>query len=292
MKTSVITYNRNDGYKETERFAIHLKVLLDTFDEVNYVDWNSPTRSFLYEVIDELPKTGRLKHFVVAPETHNFLFKDVPLTVPKAINNLAVNLAMRRTDADWIALTTSDNIPPLREELEEFIKNADKDTFYTFSRRDIEYGDVLNNLNNLTEYRKYLGTITEPRYFPAKVTPNDNYSLINCCGDFQFAPRKIWMDMKGTEEEMIYNCFLDTNIQKKAVIYGYKLVPIFDIPMYHMSHKNQLPQGGSTANLHKNAEEIGTPTYNDAWDWIENFTESQNTESWGFGDTEIEFEVF
>ena len=75
MKTSVITYNRNDGYKENERFTIHLKTLLDTFNEVNYVDWNSPTRSFLYEVIDEIPKTGRLKHFIVPPEIHNFLFK-------------------------------------------------------------------------------------------------------------------------------------------------------------------------------------------------------------------------
>jgi hypothetical protein len=289
MKTSVITFGRNDGYKETERFLIHLKVLLDTFDEVNYVDWNSPNKSLLYEVIDKLPKLNKLKHFVISPDIHNFLFENIQ-DVPKVVGNLCMNIALRRTDADWVAVTTIDNIPPLREELEKFIKEDKENTFYTFSRRDINYDDILKNNNNLTEYRKYLGTITEPRYFSAKVTPNDNYSIINCCGDFQFAPRKIWHDIKGIEEEMIFNCFIDTNTQKKAILNGYNLEAIYDIPMYHMSHKNHLPQGGDTSNLHEIAE-TATPVYNDAWTWVEWFKESQNDENWGFANTEIEFEI-
>jgi hypothetical protein len=289
MKTSVITFGRNDGYKEKERFLIHLKVLLDTFDEVNYVDWNSPNRSFLYEIIDELPKTGRLKHFVIPADTHEYLFKDIK-GVPKVVNNLAFNVALKRTDADWVVATTIDNIPPLKEELDNLLKNSDNNTFYSFSRRDIDYDGVLQNTDDLTKYRKYLGTITEPRYFPAKVTPNDNYSIINCCGDFQLAPRKIWFDIKGIEENMIFNCFIDTNTQKKVVLNGYKLEIIYDIPMYHMSHKNYLPQGGNM-DVHEVADKE-PPVYNDAWDWVETFNESQNTESWGFEDTEIEFEVF
>ena len=289
MKTSVITFGRNDGYKETKRFIIHLTTLLDTFDEVNYIDWNSPNRSLLYEIIDDLPKLNKLKHFVISPDTHNFLFKNIQ-GVPKVVGNLCINIALRRTDADWIAVTTIDNIPPLREELEEFIKNNKEDTFYTFSRRDINYDDVLKNNNNLTEYRKYLGTITEPRYYPARVTPNDDYSLINCCGDFQFAPRKIWHDIKGIEEAMVFNCFIDTNTQKKVVLNGYGLEVVYDIPMYHMSHVNHLPQGGSTENLHEIAEK-DPPVYNDAWNWVEWFKESQNDENWGFKNTEIEFEV-
>lgn len=290
MKLSVITFSRNDGYKENERFLIHMKTLLDTFDEVNYVDWNSPTRSLLYEVIDQLPKIGKIKHFIITPEIHNTLFQEYP-DAPKVSGNLSTNIALRRTDADWIALTTTDNIPPTREELEILIKNSDNNTFYTFSRRDIEYDDVVKNANSLLEYREQLRITTEPRYYPAKVTPNDNYSIINCCGDFQFAPKKIWDDIKGIEEKMIYNCFIDTNVQKKAVLSGYNLVPIFDIPMYHMSHKNHLPQGGNTENLHKVAE-TKTPTYNDVWYWVEWFKKSENDDSWGFADTEIEFEVF
>jgi hypothetical protein len=290
MKTSVITFGRNDGYKETERFLIHLKILLDTFDEVNYIDWNSPNRSLLYEVIDKLPKLNKLKHFVISPDIHNFLFKNIQ-GIPKVVDNLSINMALRRTDADWVAITTIDNIPPLREELEKFIKNNKEDTFYTFSRREINYDDVLKNSNNLTEYRKYLGTITEPRYYPTRVTPNDNYSIINCCGDFQFAPRKIWNDIKGFEEEMMFKCFIDTNTQKKVILNGYKLEAIYDIPMYHMSHsKHYLPQGGNTSNLHEIAEK--NPIYNDAWTWVEWFKESQNTEDWGLANTKIEFEVF
>ena len=290
MKLSVITFSRNDGYKENERFLAHMKALLDTFDEVNYVDWNSPTRSLLYEVIDQLPKEGKIKHFIITPEVHNTLFQEYP-DVPKVSGNLSTNIALRRTDADWVALTTTDNIPPTRQELEDLINSSDGNTFYTFSRRETEYDDVIKNLDNLSEHREYLRKVTQPRYYPAKVTPNDDYSLINCCGDFQFAPKKIWDSIKGIEEKMIYNCFIDTNVQKKAVLNGYNLVPIFDIPMYHMSHKNHLPQGGSTENLHEVAE-TKSPVYNDAWHWVEWFKKSENDDSWGFADTEIEFEVF
>jgi hypothetical protein len=54
---------------------------------------------------------------------------------------------------------------------------------------------------------------------------------------------------------MLYSCFVDTNVQKKAVLYGFDLVPVYDVPLYHMSHQNHLPQGGNTENLHKNGEE-------------------------------------
>ena len=290
MKLSVVTFSRNDGYKENERFLAHMKALLDTFDEVNYIDWNSPTRSLLYEVIDQLPKEGKIKHFVITPEVHNTLFQEHP-DVPNVSGNLSTNIALRRTDADWVALTTTDNIPPTRQELEDLINSSDGNTFYTFSRREIEYDDIIKNLGRLSEHREHLRKITKPRQYPARVTPNDDYSLINCCGDFQFAPRKIWNDIKGIEEKMIYNCFIDTNVQKKAVLNGYSLIPIFDIPMYHMSHKNHLPQGGSTENLHEVAE-TKTPAYNDAWYWVEWFKKSENDDSWGFADTEIEFEVF
>jgi len=56
-KTCVIVFGRNDDYKEKERFVIHITRMLETFDEVIYVDWNSEKRSFLYEVINDIPKT-------------------------------------------------------------------------------------------------------------------------------------------------------------------------------------------------------------------------------------------
>jgi len=80
---------------------------------------------------------------------------------------------------------------------------------------------------------------------------------------------------------MLYACFGDTNIQKKAVLNGYKLEAYYDLPLYHLSHKGMGNDGTSPSKQY----------YNDAWDWVEWFNESRNTEDWGFGNTEIEHEL-
>lgn len=289
-KTAVIVFGRNDGYKEKERFAIHLTTMLETFDEVIYIDWNSPTHSFLYEVLDMIPKTGRLKHFAIPPEYAKMLSNnDEKAQICNSV--LSFNLGLRRTDAEWIVLSTTDIIPPTKEVLHKFISQANKNSFYTFSRRDIEYDDVIANLDNLDEYRKTLDKTTEPRYFPTKVTPNDEYSIFNCCGDFQLAPKNLWYKLRGYEEPMLYACFVDTNVQKKSVLYGFNLVPIYDVPLYHMSHKGMGNDGSSPSKQY----------YNDAYQWVEYFNKhdeyehimySYNADTWGYSNVEIEFEVF
>jgi hypothetical protein len=290
MKTSFILYSRNDGYKEKERFLIHIKSLLETFDEIIYIDWNSESHSFLYEIIDELPKTGKIKHFVISPYYHTLLTGGDP-DVQLCNNVLAVNLALKRSEADWIVIGNIDIIPPSKEDLNEFLFKANPNTFYTFSRREIDYDGILKNKDNINEYRKHLNQTTEPRYFPAKVTPNDNYSIINCCGDFQLAHKNVWSTIKGLEENMIYSCFVDTNVQKKAVLYGFNLEAVYDVPVYHMSHKtNRIPQGGNIDTMY-NKENSRPPKFNDVWDWVEWFEESKNDENWGLGNTDIEYEI-
>ena len=289
-KTAVVVFGRNDGYKEKERFAIHLTTMLETFDEVIYVDWNSPTHSFLYDVLDMIPKTGRLKHFAIPPEYAKMMSNnDDKAQVCNSV--LSFNLGLRRTDAEWIVLSTTDIIPPTKETLQNFISQANKNTLYTFSRRDIEYDDVIKKQSKLDEYRKYLDETTEPRYFPTKVTPNDNYSIFNCCGDFQLAPKNLWHKLRGYEEPMLYACFVDTNVQKKSVLYGFDLVPIYDVPLYHMSHKGMQNDGSSPSKQY----------YNDAMEWIEYFNKytlydhimiSKNEDTWGYSNVEIEFEIF
>ena len=289
-KTAVIVFGRNDGYKEKERFAIHLTTMLETFDEVIYIDWNSPTHSFLYEVLDMIPKTGRLKHFAIPPEYAKMLSNnDEKAQICNSV--LSFNLGLRRTDAEWIVLSTTDIIPPTKEVLHKFISQANKNSFYTFSRRDIEYDNVIANLDNLDEYRKTLDKTIEPRYFPTKVTPNDEYSIFNCCGDFQLAPKNLWYKLRGYEEPMLYACFVDTNVQKKSVLYGFNLVPVYDVPLYHMSHKGMGNDGASPSKQY----------YNDAWQWVEYFDKyeehghnmfSRNEDTWGYSNVEIEFEIF
>ena len=297
-KTTAIVSSRNDGYKEKERFLIHLTTLLETFDEVIYIDWNSPVQSFIYEVLDELPKTNRLKHIVVPKEIHKLFADNIP-DLPNCYDSLMLNIALRRTDAEWIVTTTLDIIPPFKEDFIQFLQTCNKNTFYTLSRREVEYSEIIENQHNLKEYREHLNKTSSPRYFPAKITPNDNYSIINCCGDFQMASKNIFLKLRGYEENMCYKCFIDTNIQKKAVLYGFNLTPIFDVPLYHMSHKNILPQGGNTKDLHEVADKK-PPVYNDAWEWVENFGKymkhdhimlSQNADTWGLSNVDIEYEL-
>ena len=136
----------------------------------------------------------------------------------------------------------------------------------------------------------------EPRYFPTRVTPNDVWSIFNCCGDFQLAHKNLWFKIRGYEEPMMYSCYPDTNIQKKAILYGFKLEPIYDIPLYHMSHKGMGNDGSSPSKQY----------YNNPWEWVENFNRyehplnkhiggtymvSRNADTWGFSNVEIEFEV-
>jgi len=288
-KTCVITCGRNDGYKEDERFLIHLTKMLETFDEVIYVDWNSEKRSALYEIKDQLPKTGKLKHFVIEPNIAKILTNNNP-KVSACCGVLALNLALRRTDAEYVVMTAVDILPPNKNLLRSFIKTTNKNTFYTLSRREVKYEDVIKHKDNLDEYIDFLNKTSSPRYFPAKVTPNYHYSIFNCPGDFQFAPKNVWLKVKGYEEEMIYACFVDTNVQKKSVLYGFTLTPIYDIPLYHMSHKGMSNDGSSPSKQF----------FNNVLDWVEYFDKynlheypmiSRNEDSWGFSETEIEYEM-
>ena len=178
MKTAAILFGRNDGYKEDERAIICLNSMVETFDEVWYIDWNSPEEkgSLLWQIEDKLNKQGKIKHIVIPPKIVKQISPEGSL-----VNGLIPpNIVFRRTDADWIVTTTMDIIAPKKELFENFLKSANPNTFYTLSRRDIEYQDVYEfGFNKWREYRDILDKTTEERHLYAKVTPNDNYSLIN-----------------------------------------------------------------------------------------------------------------
>lgn len=292
MKIGVAVVNRNDGYKDFERGLIHFKSMIDTFDEVNYIDWNSPEGSFFWEIEDQLPKTGKVKHFVIPPEVVDIIIP--PSDAQKCNEGVSRNIGIRRSDCDWIVSTNIDIIPPKREDLEKLIETLDEDTFYTISRREAPKDVVYKyGHNKWKELREELYNTIPERHFPAKVTPNDNYSLINCCGDFQLAHKKVWEKIKGFEEKMYYACFLDTNIQKKAILNNFKLKDLYHPPVFHIEH------GGYSTN--EAGERIKTEGFNtqtaktannDAWKWVEFFEESQNPQDWGLSSTDIEFETF
>tara|TARA_R110002050_G_scaffold166016_2_gene296531 strand:+ start:1329 stop:2201 length:873 start_codon:yes stop_codon:yes gene_type:complete len=289
MKIASVVVNRNDGYKDFKRGIIHFKLMDETFDEVNYVDWNSPKGSFIWEIENKIPTKGKIRHYCIPPSVVRQIIMDK--NAQKCNEALSRNIAIRRSNADWIVSTNIDIIPPTRRELKSLIKNLNKNTFYTISRReapkDIIYNTPVNKL------RESLSTIPA-RHFPAKVTQNDNYSLINCCGDFQIAHRDVWDKIKGFEEEMIYACFVDTNVQKKAVLNDYNLEVLYEPALYHMEHGAYFTKEDGTRVLDSNNKgsfKGDNKAYNDAHKWVENYVKSNNNNNWGLNNVNIEVEV-
>jgi len=290
MKIASVVVNRNDGYKDFERGLIHFKSMVRAFDEVNYVDWNSPNGSFIWEIEDKLPKKGKIKHYCIPSNVVSQIIFDA--NAQKCNESLSRNIAIRRSDADWIVSTNLDVIPPTKQELKKLIKKLDKNTFYTISRREAPK-DIIYNSKTENRLRENLANIPA-RHFPAKVTPNDNYSLINCCGDFQIAHRDVWNKIKGFEEEMIYACFVDTNVQKKAVLNDYNLKVLYEPALYHMEHGAYFTKADGTRvqdEENTGAYKGETNAYNDAFKWVENFQSTRNMDNWGLRDVDIEVET-
>ena len=133
---------------------------------------------------------------------------------------------------------------------------------------------------NEKELRESLSNIPA-RHFPAKVTPNDNYSLINCCGDFQLAHKNIWNEIKGFEEELIYVLYSDTNVQKKAIKHGFELKAIYSPALFHIFHG----KGGGGF-----LDGINRKVY-DMYRAVTAQEKTENADTWGFEPIEMEYEL-
>jgi len=292
VKTSVIIISRNDNYGGhlIERATYAINSAIDTYDEVIYVDWNSETHSLLYDIKDNLQLKGNLKHFVIIPEIASILTNH-DLQAQKCCEVLARNIGIRRATGDYIVSTNIDIIHPKREDVKRIIDNSDNNTFITLSRREMTW-DIIKEFhggklkyNEWDKLRDYIYVNSEERKDEEKVLQGDDYSIINCCGDFQIAPKHIWNEIRGFEEELIYPLFADTNVQKKSVTHGFGLKAIYNPPMFHINHGSKGWGGGGFADgINKKS--------NDQYRAIIAQNKTQNSETWGFADTEIEFEIF
>ena len=206
----------------------------------------------------------------------------------KCCEVLARNIGLRRTTGGWLVSTNIDIIHPKRDELENTLNNLDSKTFYTISRRGTDW-DIIKNFHNgeilfnkWKELREYLINNSEERHFEETTVKGDDYSIINCCGDYQIASHEVWNNIRGFEEELIYSLYADTNIQKKSVMHGFGLKAIYSPALFHINHGKG--GGGFLDGINK--------ITNDPYRAIVYQKKTENNESWGFGDTEIEFEIF
>ena len=291
MKITAVIISRNDNYGGylNERATYAINSAINTYDEVIYVDWNSPTHSLLWDIKDNLQLKDNLKHFIITPEIASYLTNNNP-DVQKCCEVLARNIGIRRATGDYIVSTNIDIIHPKREDIESIINDSDNNTMITLSRREVTW-DIIKEFHGgemkfqeWDKLRDYIYVNSEERIYDEKTVTGDDYSLINCCGDFQIAPKHIWDEIKGFEEELIYPLFADTNVQKKAVKHGFGLKAIYNPPMFHINHGSKGWGGGGIADgINKKA--------NDQYRAIIAQEKTQNEISWGLGNTEIEYEI-
>ena len=292
MKISAVIISRNDNYGGhlNERAIYAINSAINTYDEVFYIDWNSETHSLLYDIKDNLQLKGIFKQIVITPEVASILTNNDP-QAQKCCEVLARNIGIRRATGDYIVSTNIDIIHPKREDIETIINSSDNNTMYTLSRREVTW-DIIKefhggemNFNEWDKLRDYIYINSEERIVEEKTSTSDDYSIINCCGDFQLAPKHIWNDIKGFEEDLIYPLYADTNAQKKSVKHGFNLKAIFNPPMFHINHGSKGWGGGGFAEgINKTANDIHRAiTFQE---------QTENSPNWGFSDIEIEFEVF
>jgi hypothetical protein len=291
MKITAIIISRNDNYGGhlMERATYALNSAIDTYDEVIYVDWNSENHSLLYDIKDNLQLKGNLKHIVIPPQAAFNLTNGDP-EAQKCCEVLARNIGIRRAEGDYILSTNIDIIHPKREDIENVINNSDGNTFITLSRRGLDWETIKEFHGGELKYqdwkalRDHMGVNSEENVYEDKTMSGDDYSIIGCCGDFQLAPKHIWHEIRGFEEELIYPLFADTNVQKKAVKHGFNLKAIFNPPIFHINHGSKGWGGGGIADgVNKKA--------NDQYRAIIYQEKTENQDTWGFSDIEIEFEI-
>jgi hypothetical protein len=183
--------------------------------------------------------------------------------------------------------TNIDIIAPTREDLYKLIQNVPSDSFYTISRRHTDWEIIENfhqgsrNYKDWRALRDYLIANSEERHYEEKITVDDDYSKHNCCGDGQLTTKHIWNSIRGFEEDLIYTLYSDTNVQKKAVKHGFGLKAIYSPALFHIYHGKG--GGGLLDGINKKT--------NDPYRAIVHQEQTQNNDTWGFSNIEIEYET-
>lgn len=268
-KLSAVIISRNDENVDIlNRTILSLNTFINSFDEIVFVDWNSNTPT-LDVIRDNIFAKGKLKHIIVTPDQVKAITQNRP-DMPNINQPLARNVGLRRCTGNILVSTNIDILCPHREVVDQFI--FDPKTFYTIPRLNFELQHILQykKINDIVNFLlQNKNRMRQEPIWDAEIKSghiNDNYSLINCCGDFQIAHRDIWNDIKGFEESMLYRNYDDTNVQIKAAKAGYGLKTIPEFPVFHIAHPDRM--GKSKAN---------------DWEIYGNkFEKTTNPDTWGY----------
>jgi hypothetical protein len=266
MRVSAIMCGRNDNYggRLNERATYCFNTMLDTFDEVIYVDWNTDGERILTDELDICVNPDRLKIITVTPQMcSDIMGAEDYKRSEKCCHVLAKNIGIRRATGDVIVSTNIDIIPPKREYLDVFLKELKPDELVTFAKHDVEV-DQLHKIFEQTKSYTDLRDILPLQYGVNPISArliipclsmdkrmistlplsahHTASSIICACGDFQVAHKDLWFKIRGFEESMIKRLYVDSIVQYKAILEGATVRATNFPPVYHLEHaRNNAP---------------------------------------------------
>ena len=246
MKWSVIIISRNDNYGGdlNTRATFCLNTMLASFDEVIYVDWNSPEgKPPLTDDLDIRVNPDRLKVIVVTPEqAKKRMGEDAYTTSPTCCEVLARNIAIRNSTGDIIVSTSIDIVCPPRERLDALLSELGPLDMISLKRSHTPKEEVLKYFEETGDYLKTRDLLlqnhpSDPMDDSCKMSdfydinrpifeiihPQFKFSAASIfagCGDFQIAHRNLWFHIRGFEETKNKRNFMDTETQLKVIMAG------------------------------------------------------------------------
>ena len=281
----VITRNDNYGGDLITKLFYNLSCLINSMEEVYLIDWNSPDNISTFKILKYmLPRTGKLHHIQIPQEKVKELTNQYSIT-QNCVEVLARNIGIRRLSTDYKIAINADVISLNRESIDQGI--IDSETFHVVARKEMNFYHAMSCETIPGAQRFYDEMHSKKHVFnqhgDGSPLPDDTWSLITNCGDFQMAHTKIWDAIKGYEESLVLPGYADSNIQKKASLAGFKLALIRNIPIFHCVHyPNSGSSGGTIA---------GVTPWNDMNSSLMNFIQTTNKDTWGFSDIEFKEDV-
>lgn len=286
---SIITYGRNDnyGYNLAKRTAIGFNCvaeLLTDEDEILFVDYNTadhlPTLpEFIWDSLTD--KALRLIRVIrISRDLHDKLKADSPLPV---LENVSRNAAILRSNPQnhWILSTNPDVLLLLASPwptLTALLKDV-PDSFYEMPRFDIPESvwssfDRAEPRANMALVRDWL---VSHKAAVAETVPDwrcQNYILFDAPGDFQLAPRRYYLRLRGFDESMNKYLHSDSNLAKRMWLLNGKRTDHLLTKLW-VAHQDHYLTGEWAKNF-------GTIVHNDMFKKVIHQKEIEaNDESWG-----------
>jgi len=281
MIVSAVICGRNDNYGGhlNERATYSINSMLETFDEVVYVDWNTEDgKNILTDDLD-IKDRSKLKVITINPSKVKELTKGVKCQPMCEV--LSRNIGIRRASGDIIVSTNIDIIAPTRGELDMSISDLKPMEMLTVTRKDVELDDLDKHFNN-TPFKndmvpliygvdsirvKLMSPFLQvDKELIEKFPEKDHHtisSIICGCGDFQMAHKETWYNIRGFEESMTKRQYSDTTIQYKLIMRGGKVKASNFPPIYHLEHERD-----NSANILNSIEMVKNTENNEDWGFL------------------------